>query len=63
VGKKENRQPDKRTGVRNPSILGYSSIIPPNFRGTANLGKAFYNRFLWEISTSHGGKRASNETT
>jgi hypothetical protein len=28
-GKKEKRQPDKRTGVWNPSILGYASILPP----------------------------------
>jgi hypothetical protein len=27
-GKKEKRQPDKRTGVWNPSILGYASILP-----------------------------------
>ena len=29
VGKKEKRQPDKRTGARNPSILGCGLIIPP----------------------------------
>jgi len=62
-GKKEKRQPDKRTGVRNPSILGYELIIPPIFKGTGRLGKTFYNRFLLEIPISHGGKRECNETT
>jgi hypothetical protein len=71
--KKEKRQSDKRTGVWNPSILGYRLIIPPilsaqttipPFRqGTGSLGKTFYNRFLLEIPITHGGKRECNETT
>lgn len=48
VGKKEKRQPDKRTGARNPSILGCGLIIPPML--SAQIAQKF-SRIV--ISDSH----------
>src|SRR3989304_5038429 len=47
-GKKEKRQPDKRTGARNPSILVRGLIIPPML--SAQIAQKF-SRIV--ISDSH----------
>jgi len=42
VGKKKKRQPDKRTGVQNPSILRYGLIIPPILSAQTQGIKGFH---------------------